>query len=148
MNTRKVLMSAVLLIVASATGACAQNKVVDDNKLFGDWSGESKCVGTNPSCHDEVVVYHIAQSKADPKKITIGADKIVDGKPDFMGSFECDYDAAKQTLTSEFTIPRTGGKGVWFFHVDGDKMDGTLTVFPENEVGRRVKLTKNKPPAK
>ena len=65
-----------------------------------------------------------------------------------MGSFECDYDAAKQTLTSVFTIPRTGGKGVWFFHVDGDKLVGTLTVFTEYEVGRRVKLTKNKPPAK
>jgi hypothetical protein len=141
-------MSAVLLVVASAAGACAQNKVADDSQLFGDWSGDSKCTDTNPSCHDEVVVYHIAQSKADPKKITIGADKMVDGKPDFMGSFECDYDATKQTLTSEFTIPRTGGKGVWLFHIDGDKMDGTLTVFPENEVGRRVKLTKNKPPAK
>jgi hypothetical protein len=141
-------MLAMLLIVASAAGACAQNKTVDDSQLFGDWSGESKCVGSNQYCHDEVVVYHISRSKNDPKKITIDADKIIDGKPDFMGSFECDYDAAKQTLTSEFTIPRTGGKGLWLFHIDGDKIDGTLTVFPENEVGRRVKVTKNKPPAK
>jgi hypothetical protein len=129
--------------LCAASAACAQ-KQTEDSPLFGDWSGESKCAGTNPSCHDEVVVYHISRSKTDPKKITIDADKIIDGKPDFMGSFDCDYDSAKQTLTSEFTIPRTGGKGVWLFKIDGDKMDGTLTVFPENEVGRKVKITKNK----
>lgn len=138
------LVIALFVSLCAAFVACAQNKT-DGSQLFGDWSGESKCVGTNPYCHDEVVVYHISRSKDDPKKITIAADKIVDGKPDFMGNFECDYDAAKQTLTSEFTIPRTGGKGVWLFKIDGDKMDGTLTVFPENEVGRKVKVTKNKP---
>jgi hypothetical protein len=148
MNTRKILMSGVLLVVASAAGACAQNKVVDDSPLFGDWSGESKCVGSNQNCHDEIVVYHISRSKADAKKINISADKIIDGKPDFMGAFDCDYDRDKQTLTSEFRIPRTGGKGVWLFHIDGDKMDGTLTVFPENEIGRRVKVMKDKAASK
>ena len=63
-----------------------------------------------------------------------------------MGSFDCDYDATKQTLTSEFTIPRTGGKGVWLFKIDGDKMTGTLTVLPENEVGRKVNVSKVKVP--
>jgi hypothetical protein len=65
-----------------------------------------------------------------------------------MGAFDCDYDRDKQTLTSEFRIPRTGGKGVWLFHIDGDKMDGTLTVFPENEIGRRVKVMKDKAASK
>src|SRR5438270_10693162 len=97
---------ALLLSLCAASAGCAQNKIEND-PLFGDWSGESKCVGSNQFCHDEVVVYHIARSKSDPKKITIGADKIIDGKPDFMGSFDCDHDAAKQTLTCEFTIPRT-----------------------------------------
>jgi hypothetical protein len=133
---------AFFLLLASMSCVTAQKP--SDEVLFGDWSGESKCVGSNPSCHDETVVYHIARSKDDVKKINISADKIVDGKPDFMGAFDCDYDRGKQTLTSEFRIPRTGGKGVWLFHIDGDKMDGTLTVFPENEIGRRVKVTKNK----
>ena len=132
-----------IIVVAAVGAACAQT--TKDEQLIGDWRGESKCVGSNPYCHDEVVVYHISRSKTDAKKITIVADKIVDGKPDYMGTFECDYDAVKQTLTSEFTIPRTGGKGVWLFKIDGDKMDGTLTVFPENEIGRRVKVTKVKP---
>ena len=135
-----------IIVVAAVGTSCAQT--AKDEPLIGDWSGESKCVGSNPYCHDEVVVYHISRSKTDAKKITIVADKIVDGKPDYMGTFECDYDAVKQTLTSEFTIPRTGGKGVWLFKIDGDKMDGTLTVFPENEIGRRVKVTKVKPEPK
>src|SRR3954469_11825046 len=133
---------AFFLLLASMSCVTAQR--ASDEVLFGDWSGESKCVGSNPSCHDETVVYHISRSKDDATKINISADKIVDGKPDFMGAFDCDYDRDKQTLTSEFRIPRTGGKGVWLFHIDGDKMDGTLTVFPENEIGRRVKVTKNK----
>jgi hypothetical protein len=141
----RLLLSSLFIAAALVTAACGQNKP-DGSQLFGDWTGESKCAGTNPSCHDEIVVYHIFRSKDDPKKITIGADKIIDGKPDFMGNIECEYDAAKQTLTSEFTIPRTGGKGVWLFKIDGDKMDGTLTVFPENEVGRKIKVSKVKIP--
>jgi hypothetical protein len=140
----KRIVIAVFLCLCAATAACAQKQRTENDPLFGDWSGESKCVGSNQYCHDEVVVYHISRSKSDPKKITIDADKIIDGKPDFMGSFDCDHDAAKQTLTCEFTIPRTGGKGVWLFKIDGEKIDGTLTIFPENEIGRKVKITKNK----
>jgi hypothetical protein len=146
------LFIAHCLLLCAAFAACGQNaqnvqNKTDNNPLFGDWSGESKCVGPNTSCHDEVVVYHISQSKTDPKKVLISADKIVDGKPDWMGDFDCDYDREKQTLRAEFKIPRTGGTGVWEFKIDGDKMDGTLTVLPENEIGRRVKITKNKPAA-
>jgi len=118
----------------------------DISKLAGDWTGESKCVGTNPFCHDEVVVYHISQSKTDPKKILISADKIVNGKPDFMGNFECEYDQQKQTLRSEFRIPRTGGKGVWEFKIKGDVIEGTLTTYPENEIGRRVNVERKPQP--
>ena len=143
----------LLLTLCAAFAACAQNpqkaqKQTDDNPLFGDWSGESKCVGTNPSCHDEIVVYHISQSKSDPKKVLISADKIVNRKPDWMGDLDCEYDREKQILRYEFKIPRTGGTGVWEFKIDGDKMNGTLTVFPENEIGRKVTITKNKPDEK
>lgn len=130
-------------MVLISASACAQQKATAES-LYGDWTGESKCVGNNPYCHDEVVVYHLTRSKKDTAMVNLAADKIIDGKPDFMGEFDMVYDAAKQTLMSEFKIPRTGGKGVWLFHVDGDKMDGTLTVFPENEVGRKVKVTRKK----
>src|SRR5438477_9370336 len=47
--------------------------------LAGDWTGESICVGDNPSCHDEKIVYHISIDPTDPTKVKIAADKIVDG---------------------------------------------------------------------
>lgn len=137
------LASIFLFVILGSVASCAQQKSAAES-LFGDWPGESKCVGSNQYCHDEIVVYHVSRSKKDPALVNVVADKIVDGKPDFMGEFDMTYDAAKQTLTSEFTIPRTGGKGVWLFHFDGDKMDGTLTVFPENEVGRKIKVTREK----
>ena len=133
----------LVLIILGSVAAFAQQKPTAGS-LYGDWTGESKCVGNNPSCHDEIVVYHLTRSKKDAAMVNVSADKIVDGKPDFMGEFDMIYDPVKQTLTSEFKIPRTGGKGVWLFQVDGDKMNGTLTVFPENEVGRKVKVTRKK----
>ena|SRR5437762_7369735 len=142
-----IMKSEVLLfiffIAVATISACAQSKV-NDNRLFGDWYGESKCVGNNPNCHDETVVYHISRSKTDPEKIHLAADKIIDGKPEPMGELDFDYDREKQTLTSEFKIPRTGGKGVWLLKINGDMMDGTLTVYPENEIGRRINVSKNK----
>jgi|tagenome__1003787_1003787.scaffolds.fasta_scaffold20482360_2 hypothetical protein len=142
------MIGKVLLFILIAGTSLVKAQTALENALFGDWSGESKCVGKNQYCHDEVVVYHISRSKTDAKKINISADKIVDGKPDFMGAFDCDYDRDKQTLKSEFRIPRTGGRGVWFFQIDGDKINGTLTIFPENEIGRTIKVTKNKPSLK
>src|ERR1035437_547186 len=136
MFTRLIL---VLLFTAVAAPAFCQKKG-DLTSLFGDWTGESKCVGNNPYCHDEVVVYHISRSGADASKVTISADKIVNGKPEFMGELDFTYDSPKQTLTGEFKIPRTGGKGVWLYQVNGNHMDGTLTTYPENEIGRRAKV--------
>ena len=140
----KLVLSVIFILAAAGMNVFSQT--VKPDALIGDWSGESKCVGTNTLCHDEVVVYHITRSKADKKKFTIAADKIVNGKPDFMGNIECDYDAEKQTLRSEFRIPRTGGTGVWLFNINGDEINGTLTVMPENEIGRRVKVKKNPRP--
>jgi hypothetical protein len=138
----KLAIISAFVILGSIT-AFAQQKATAES-LYGDWQGESKCTGNNPYCHDEIVVYHVTRSKKDAAMVNISADKIVNGKPDFMGEFDMIYDPVKHTLMSEFKIPRTGGKGVWLFHIDGDKMDGTLTVFPENEVGRRIKVTRKK----
>ena len=113
--------------------------------LVGDpWFGESKCTGNNPSCHDEVVRYRFSEVKDEPNKVHLAADKQLNGAWDLMGEFDFSIDAAKSTITAEFTIPRTGGRGVWSFTVAGDKIDGTLTVYPENEIGRRVHVERKK----
>ncbi len=139
----KVILLLAAFFIMSFT-ACAQKKQVTSESLYGDWTGESKCVGSNPYCHDEIVVYHLKKSTADASKINLTADKIVNGKPEPMGEFDMTFDPEKMTLSAEFTIPRTGGKGVWLFKVDGDKMDGTLTVFPENEVGRKISVSRKR----
>jgi len=54
----------------------------DPAKVLGDWTGESICVGNNPGCNDEKVIYHLSRSAADPNTVTLAADKVVDGKPD------------------------------------------------------------------
>lgn len=108
--------------------------------LAGDWIGESICFGNNPSCHDEKVVYHISVDPSDSTKVKIAADKIVDGKPEFMGDIFLKYDAAKQTLTGDLQSPRY--RGVWEFTIKGNTIEGSLTILPEKTVGRRIRVTR------
>jgi hypothetical protein len=137
---RNGLMVLVVVAVFAVAGRAQQKP----DPLFGEWQGESKCVGTNPYCHDEVVVYRFAPSKTDKDKIAWDAYKIIDHKLDLMGQLEMTYDRVKSTLSVDFKIPRTGGRGVWSLTVKGDEMTGTLTVFPENEVGRKVHVVRKK----
>src|SRR5436190_5585862 len=110
--------------------------------LAGDWTGESICAGNNPSCHDEHVVYHISVDPLDTTKVKIGADKLVDGKPEWMGDVFLKYDAVKQTLTGDFQSPRY--KGIWEFTVKGNTIEGTLSLFnPEKTIGRRIRVQRN-----
>lgn len=138
MNFR-IVRAVVIGIVAafSAYVATAQTPL-----LAGDWSGQSICGGGNPSCHDEYVVYHIFIDALDATKVKIAADKIVDGKLEWMGDILLKYDAAKQTLTGDLQNARI--KGVWEFAVKGDIIEGTLSIFnPDKTVGRRIRVQKN-----
>src|SRR5690242_3464528 len=94
-------LTAICLLFGFSFSANAQ-----ETSLVGDWTGESICFGNNPSCHDEKVVYHVSVDPSDSTKIKIGADKIVDGKPDFMGDIFLKYDAARQKLTGDLQTAR------------------------------------------
>jgi hypothetical protein len=141
-----------VLVCFLCTVACSAQKQPDASNtnglsskdLVGEWFGESKCTGSNPSCHDEIVRYRFSKIAGGANKVHLAADKQVNGEWDLMGEFDFTIDPAKDTLTAEFTIPRTGGRGVWSFTVAGDKIDGTLTVYPENEIGRRVHVERKK----
>ena len=110
--------------------------------LAGDWSGQSICGVGNPSCHDEYVVYRISVDPLDATKVKIAADKIVEGKLEWMGDVWLKYDAAKQTLTGDLQNSRV--KRVLEFAVKGDLIEGTLSIFnPEKTVGRRIRVQKN-----
>jgi hypothetical protein len=103
--------------------------------LVGDWSGTSLCQVRPSACNDERVVFHFSNPQAN--KITVAADKIVNGKMVNMGSGLWTYDQSARTL--EWKIPQ----GVWKLAVEGDRMGGTL-VGPDNVIFRKVHLRRSK----
>ena len=112
------------------------------SKLVGDWLGESICVNKEkfPACHDEQVVYHVVVASGKTDTVTISADKIVNGKPEAMGTFDFIYDAQRRTLTSEFKNERV--HIIFEFTVKGDVLEGTLSHLPEKTVVRQIKVKK------
>src|SRR2546423_3073604 len=120
----RIALTAVAFLMLTFSNAPCQTP-----SLTGDWTGESICVGNNPSCHDEKVVYHISIDPSDSTKVKIAADKIVDGKPDPMGVIDLKYDAAGQTLTGELQNSRN--HGVWEFSIKGNIIQGGLYILPD-----------------
>ena len=115
--------------------------IAQTSSLTGDWTGESICFGNNPSCHDEKVVYHISIDTADSTKVKIAADKIVDGKPEWMGDVYLKYDPAKQTLTGDLESSRF--HGVWEFSIKGNIIEGGLYILPDRATGRKIRVQKS-----
>src|SRR5689334_4915081 len=111
------------------------------SKVLGDWEGESVCVDKNrPACKNEHVVYHIKKKDGEADAVSLQADKIVNGKPEDMGTLDCKHDAAKSTLTCEFTVNTT--HGVFEFTIKGDEMEGTLKILPAGTLGRKINVKK------
>ena len=131
-------MFVVLLLILLPLGAARSQT----SSLAGDWSGQSICGAGNPSCHDEYVVYHVSVDPLDASKVKIAADKIVDGKLEWMGDIWLKYDASKQTLTGD--LQNTRFKGGWEFVVKGNFIEGTLSIInPDKTVARRIRVQKN-----
>jgi len=110
------------------------------SSLTGEWTGESICVGEVGACKDEQVVYHVSVDPADATKVKIAADKIVNGKSEFMGDIVLKYDSRNNTLTGDLQALRF--RGVWEFTVKGNMMWGTLSLLPERKIGRQIRVTK------
>jgi hypothetical protein len=148
-NVRKQLAGVLLGVVflgaavfAKVNDGSSRKRYIDDgSKLIGNWTGESICVGDNPACHDEKVVYRISKSPTESGQLVITMDKIVDGKPETMGVLNFKYDSEKGTLVGEFKNARY--HGLWEFTVKGNMMEGTLSLLPARTIGRRVKVKKD-----
>lgn len=137
--TFRIAYAIIIILFLSMRFSVAESQIVS---LSGDWIGESICVGNNPSCRDEKVVYHISVDPADSTKVKIAADKIVDGKLEWMGDILLKYNPNGQTLIGDLQSPRY--RGVWEFTVKGNIIEGTLSIFlPEKTMGRRIKVEKN-----
>jgi hypothetical protein len=126
-----------LALLLFATGVVR----AQSSSLTGDWTGESICVGEVGACKDEQVVYHVSVDPTDPTKVKIGADKIVNSKPEFMGDILLKYDARNNTLTGDLQTPRF--RSVWEFTVKENSMWGTLSLLPEKRIVRQIRVTKN-----
>jgi len=124
-----VLGGLIVYVVQAATASPPRISA-----LVGNWSGTSLCQVKPSPCHDENVVFRFSNPHED--KVTVQADKIVDGKAVTMGSGEWAYDQSTGTLI--WHIPR----GNWKLIVDGNTMNGILTV-PDNVVFRKIHLQRS-----
>jgi hypothetical protein len=140
----------ILCGLVAAHSVCAQEEKPgggrgdEISKLVGNWSGESVCVNREkfPACNDEQVIYRVAVARGKSDTLTITADKLVNGKPETMGTYDFVYDARAQTLVSEIKTGR--GHLVIELSVKGDLLEGTLATLPDKTVVRRIKVKKDK----
>jgi hypothetical protein len=133
----RVLAFAVLSIFIAGRGGARQRKAAppDDSVVVGDWRGDSICVVRESACHDEDSLYHVTRLVEKPGWFSMKLDKIVDGKPVTMGTVECSYDSAKQTLSCEFA------RGAFRFTIQGNKMEGSMTL-TDGSLWRKISLKK------
>jgi hypothetical protein len=125
------------LFPALAVGICLlANHANAQNSPFGIWRGESLCATAATSCHDEKVVYYIDPIADKTDMVSVRADKIVDGKAITMGSGPWKYSRDAGTMSWE------SDQRIWLLHIDGARIEGTLTV-PDKVVFRRMTLTRS-----
>src|SRR5262249_2077236 len=101
----------------------------------GDWTGESICMVHPSPCHDEHVVYHISEPDS-TGRLKIDADKIVDGRPEDMGTLDCVFDKDRSMIACRMP------QGLWEFTVTGNDMKSTLKS-PDGILYRRISVKKN-----
>jgi len=104
-----------------ATSASAQSV----KAVLGSWEGESKCTAPGSPCHDEHVLFQIAEDKKVSFQVNIDGYKIVDGSPEFMGTLACHYQSKAGALSCTSS---NRDKDDWEFHLEGDAMAGRLIV--------------------
>jgi len=94
---------------------------VRDQSFEGIWKGTSICQIKNSPCHDEIVVYHISKDSTG-KSYEVIANKIVDGKEEYMGTIPFTYDDKQKVFVSVDSVRNAR----WEFKITGSAMKGTL----------------------
>lgn len=124
-------------VVSGQTSGHAAGPQAGEPRIAGVWRGNSVCQVKDSPCHDEENVYRFTAVSGKAGAFSATASKIVDGKEIVMGSSEWHYDATKHELQS--TMPAATLRLL----VEGDKMDGTLTLL-QGTVYRKIHLVKGK----
>lgn len=94
---------------------------VSGQSMEGTWKGTSLCQVKNSPCHDETVVYRISKDSTG-RYYEMNANKIVDGKEDYMGTLLFAYDEKRKVFTSVDSTRNA----IWEFTLTGNEMKGTL----------------------
>ena len=132
-------MGRLLPCIAFATCVCATANASapsanDLTEVLGTWEGESICQVANSPCHDEHVIYEIADEKG---KVKIEGYKVVKGEKQGMGTLLCDYRSAEHILTC---APTEGTPSVWTFRIKDETMSGTLVLAEGKTLYRKMSL--------
>jgi hypothetical protein len=128
------MKSLIFMVGAALTlffPACGQTS--KPTSPIGNWYGDSVCQIADSPCKTEKVVYRIIQM--DENKFAMQADKIINKRPEYMGTIEFQLDAATNTLTGKYR------DDVWKFTLTGQDMEGTLTL-GNGTLYRKIKVTK------
>jgi hypothetical protein len=128
------MVSATLLFALLAPAAGGGDDLA---RFLGKWRGDSICVARNTACHDETVVYRLADLPDKHGYVSVDADKIVNGSAINMGKLEFRYDQSQRMLVCEYS------QGVWRFKLNAEVREGKLTRADGSEF-RRVKLRKER----
>ena len=110
------LQRSILLLFILIVG-----KTVRAQSFEGIWKGTSLCQIKNSPCHDEIVVYHISKDSTG-KSYNMIANKIVDGKEEYMGTIPFTYDDKQKFFVSVDSVRNAR----WEFKITGSAMKGTL----------------------
>ena len=110
------LQRSILLLFILIVG-----KTVRAQSFEGIWKGTSICQIKNSPCHDEIVVYHISKDSTG-KSYEVIANKIVDGKEEYMGTIPFTYDDKQKVFVSVDSVRNAR----WEFKITGSAMKGTL----------------------
>ena len=121
----------VFICVIASTG------LASDKAVLGSWEGDSKCTVPTSPCHDEHVLYQIAEDKKDPFQLNMDGYKIVEGTPEFMGTLACHYEAKTGALSCTSSNKDNDD---WEFHLMGDAMAGRLLLDHGKTLYRRIAL--------
>lgn len=134
-------MSCRVICGVLVAGAMSVTSHADQgNTPIGAWRGESKCMVTPSACRDEDSLYRIAAVADADTKLTLTADKIVDGKEVDMGASECSFSPDTHVLN----CPLPNGSVVRF-ELKGDSLNGTMTL-ANGTVWRKIALRRIRDP--
>jgi hypothetical protein len=132
-----LFLCAVGWVSIGLAGGQAAGRPDDEPQIAGVWRGNSVCTVKDSPCRDEMNVYSFSAVAGKPGTFSGTASKAVGVESFAMGTREFKYDARNHTLESAMPA------AVLRLVVEGDKMEGTLTL-RDGSVYRRIHLVRGK----